>query len=120
MARLVRAITLADGAIYITHGDAFHPAVAPWSPFAASMRQSFEIALAENLKRLPEDVARFSAAREAMEARRIEQRRPVLKPLDLLAQRRARARVRCATSSTSSMSTSPLLRFRFWPKMILL
>lgn len=61
----IRAITLADGAIYITHGDAFHPAVAPWSPFAASMRQSFEVALAENLKRLPEDVARFSAAREA-------------------------------------------------------
>ena len=32
------------------------------------------------------EIIEFSAAREAMEARRIEQRRPVLKPLDLLAQ----------------------------------
>ena len=32
------------------------------------------------------EIIEFSAAREAMDARRIEQRRPVLKPLDLLAQ----------------------------------
>lgn len=59
-----RAITLADGAIYITHGDALHPAVAPWSPFAASMRSAFDAALAAAPQDLAEDQARFRAARE--------------------------------------------------------
>ena len=61
----VRSIALADGAIYITHGDAFHPAVAPWSPCAATMRSTFATALAAAPKELPEDAARFHAAREA-------------------------------------------------------
>jgi predicted phosphodiesterase len=61
----VRAISLADGAIYITHGDAFHPAVAPWSPEASAMRRAFETALAQAPKELAGDAARFLAAREA-------------------------------------------------------
>lgn len=61
----VRSIALADGAIYITHGDAFHPAVAPWSPQAPVMRAAFERALSATTTGLPEDAARFSAAREA-------------------------------------------------------
>ena len=60
-----RALTLADGAIYITHGDAFHPAVAPWSPYAASMRATFEATLAATAAGTPEDCALFQAAREA-------------------------------------------------------
>lgn len=61
----VRAISLADGAIYVTHGDAFHPAVAPWSPFASTMRNAFDQALAAAPKGLADDAARFLAAREA-------------------------------------------------------
>ncbi len=60
-----RAMTLADGAIYITHGDAFHHSVAPWSPYAASMRATFEATLAATPPGTPEDCALFHAAREA-------------------------------------------------------
>ncbi|MDI9402921.1 MAG: metallophosphoesterase family protein [Limnohabitans sp.] len=60
-----RSLTLADGAIYITHGDAFHPAIAPWSPYAASMRRTYEATLAALASTMPEDAARFQAAREA-------------------------------------------------------
>jgi predicted phosphodiesterase len=61
----VRALQLADGAVYVTHGDAFHPAIAPWSPYAASMRRSYAEALAATKPGTPEDEARFAAAREA-------------------------------------------------------
>jgi predicted phosphodiesterase len=61
----LRALTLADGAIYITHGDAFHPAVAPWSPRAAVMRRAFDQAIAGSPADAPEDEVRFNAAREA-------------------------------------------------------
>jgi predicted phosphodiesterase len=60
-----RALSVADGAVYITHGDAFHPAVAPWSPFSASMRATFADALARTAPGTPEDEALFAAAREA-------------------------------------------------------
>jgi predicted phosphodiesterase len=60
-----RALTLADGAIYITHGDAFHPAIAPWSPYAASMRRTYEATFASMSSTMAEDAARFHAAREA-------------------------------------------------------
>lgn len=61
----LRALQLADGAVYITHGDAFHPAIAPWSPYAASMRRSYAEAMAATKPGTPEDEARFAAAREA-------------------------------------------------------
>ena len=61
----VRSIALAEGAIYITHGDAFHPAVAPWSPQASTMRAAFDQAIASAPRELAEDAARFLAAREA-------------------------------------------------------
>ena len=60
-----RALSVADGAVYITHGDAFHPAVAPWSPFSASMRATFADALSRTAPGTPEDEALFAAAREA-------------------------------------------------------
>jgi predicted phosphodiesterase len=60
-----RSISLADGAIYVTHGDAFHPAVAPWSPFARTMRSAFDAALAGVAPGTADDTARFIAAREA-------------------------------------------------------
>jgi len=61
----LRALTLADGAIYVTHGDALHPAVAPWSPCAGVMRRAFSAALAAQPADASEDAARFAAAREA-------------------------------------------------------
>lgn len=61
----VRSISLGEGSIYITHGDAFHPAVAPWSPQASAMRAAFEQALASAPKDIAEDAARFAAARDA-------------------------------------------------------
>ena len=61
----LRSLELADGAVYITHGDALHPAIAPWSPYAASMRRAFEAALRATPPDMPEDAARFAAAREA-------------------------------------------------------
>jgi len=60
-----RSLTLADGAIYVTHGDALHPAVAPWSPCASIMRSAFQAALEATPAGTPEDTARFAAAREA-------------------------------------------------------
>ncbi len=42
----VRALTLAGGEIFVTHGDAFHPAIAPWSPRAAHMHKVFKNAIA--------------------------------------------------------------------------
>lgn len=41
-----RALTLADGQVFVTHGDVLHPAVAPWSPRAARMREVFAQAMA--------------------------------------------------------------------------
>jgi predicted phosphodiesterase len=61
----VRAIELADGAVYITHGDAFHPAIAPWSPYASTMREAFDRAFGARDASAREDTARFLAAREA-------------------------------------------------------
>jgi len=41
-----RSLLLADGDVFITHGDVLHPAVAPWSPAAARMRRAHDEALA--------------------------------------------------------------------------
>jgi predicted phosphodiesterase len=63
----VRSLRLLDGAIYLTHGDALHPAIAPWSPHAAVMRAAFERALAQGASRAaaPTEDQLFAAAREA-------------------------------------------------------
>lgn len=61
----VRFLTLADGAIYITHGDAMHPSIAPWSPFSRSMRECFESTMRAMPAHIAPDEARFRAAREA-------------------------------------------------------
>lgn len=59
---------LAGGRILVTHGDAFDPRVAPWTPWA----REAATAAAEAMERLPESArmtidARFSAARAAAE-----------------------------------------------------
>jgi predicted phosphodiesterase len=36
-----RSATLADGAVFLTHGDAVHPSVAPWSPAASALQEAF-------------------------------------------------------------------------------
>ncbi|MBX3373974.1 MAG: metallophosphoesterase family protein [Phycisphaeraceae bacterium] len=41
-----RFLLLRDGQVLVTHGDAFHPAIAPWSPAAPRMRRTHDAALA--------------------------------------------------------------------------
>jgi predicted phosphodiesterase len=36
-----RSKTLGDGAVFVTHGDAVHPSVAPWSPAASALQEAF-------------------------------------------------------------------------------
>ncbi|MBX3355458.1 MAG: metallophosphoesterase family protein [Phycisphaeraceae bacterium] len=62
----VRHALLADGRVLVTHGDAFDPCVAPWSPWAADARA----AVASVLAQYPESErdsadAVFEAARAA-------------------------------------------------------
>jgi UDP-2,3-diacylglucosamine pyrophosphatase LpxH len=61
----IRSLTLCEGSVYLTHGDAFHPAIAPWSPYAAAMESAFRKALAESAGDRESEVARLAAAREA-------------------------------------------------------
>ncbi len=42
----VRHLCLADGRVFITHGDVLHPAVAPWSPAASLVRKAHDDAMA--------------------------------------------------------------------------
>ncbi len=42
----IRHIHLADGAVFVTHGDVLHPAIAPWSPAAGRMREAHDEAIA--------------------------------------------------------------------------
>ncbi len=41
-----RHLWLADGSVFVTHGDSLHPAIAPWCPSAARVRQSYDRAMA--------------------------------------------------------------------------
>lgn len=36
-----RSLALGDGSVFVTHGDAVHPSVAPWSPAASSLQEAF-------------------------------------------------------------------------------
>lgn len=61
-----RTLELADGLVLVTHGDAFHPSVAPWSPGAKAMRAAWDRCIAS----LPPaeratNAAALLAAREA-------------------------------------------------------
>ncbi len=41
----VRYLELADGSIFITHGDVLHPAIAPWSPRSGILREAHDRAI---------------------------------------------------------------------------
>jgi predicted phosphodiesterase len=41
-----RHLSLADGSVFVTHGDALHPAIAPWCPSAPRVRQAHDRAMA--------------------------------------------------------------------------
>jgi predicted phosphodiesterase len=41
----VRHLLLADGRVFVTHGDVLHPAIAPWSPAAGRLRRAHDDAL---------------------------------------------------------------------------
>lgn len=43
----IRHLHIADEQIFITHGDALHPAVAPWSPAAGRIRAAYDEALSQ-------------------------------------------------------------------------
>lgn len=64
-----RLLFLAGGGLLVTHGDAFHPAVAPWSHRARQMRDAWERAMAEcEPQRRPTLDARLAAAAAAARA----------------------------------------------------
>ncbi len=42
----IRYLSLAGGQVFVTHGDAFHPGVAPWSAGAPAMIADFKVARA--------------------------------------------------------------------------
>jgi predicted phosphodiesterase len=54
-----RHLLLADGRVFVTHGDVLHPAVSPWSPASPRVRAANRVALA----------ALGAAGREDLEAR---------------------------------------------------
>lgn len=61
-----RTLELADGTILVTHGDAFHPSVAPWSLGGAAMRAEWDrfMATVPPTER-DTNAAALAAAREA-------------------------------------------------------
>jgi predicted phosphodiesterase len=61
-----RLLELAEGSVIVTHGDAFHPSIAPWSQSAQVMRAAWERSMST---RSPSErstlEATFEAARDA-------------------------------------------------------
>ena len=41
----IRHLTLMGGAVFVTHGDSLHPAIAPWCPSAALVRKAHDRAM---------------------------------------------------------------------------
>jgi predicted phosphodiesterase len=61
-----RTLELADGTILVTHGDAFHPSVAPWSLGGRAMRAEWDRFMATlPPEERPTNAAALAAAREA-------------------------------------------------------
>ncbi len=61
-----RMLELADGCVVVTHGDSFHPSIAPWSESAKAMREAWERSMAAMpAERRDTLAARFDAARDA-------------------------------------------------------
>ncbi len=61
-----RLLELAHGTVVVTHGDSFHPAIAPWSESATVMREAWERSMAAQPAARRETLeARFEAARDA-------------------------------------------------------
>lgn len=90
----LRHLLLADGLVFVTHGHALHPAVAPWSPRASVMRAAHTTALAHRheaqvdpLEASLEAATRASAAEWRHLERygsRVSISRMLLRPLALL------------------------------------
>ncbi len=59
-----RHLELCDGRVLVTHGDALHPAIAPWARGAAAMREAVLKGIGRVLRErgLPDDPARLSLA----------------------------------------------------------
>jgi predicted phosphodiesterase len=61
-----RTLELADGLMLVTHGDAFHPSVAPWSLGARAMQAEWDRFMATlPPEERPTNAAALAAAREA-------------------------------------------------------
>jgi predicted phosphodiesterase len=61
-----RMLELAEGSVIVTHGDAFHPAIAPWSESAEVMREAWERSMSAQAPGRRETLdAIFEAARDA-------------------------------------------------------
>ncbi len=62
----LKHLHVADDAVFITHGDVLHPAVAPWSPASGRIREAHEKALAALTPEDRHDLAsRLSACQHA-------------------------------------------------------
>lgn len=61
-----RLLELAEGSVVVTHGDAFHPSIAPWSESAKVMREAWDRSMsAQPEARRTSLTAIFEAARDA-------------------------------------------------------
>lgn len=64
-----RQLQLAEGRVFITHGDVLHPAVAPWSPAAGRIRSAFDLAMGKLDPDHPRDLeTRLAIAQHASHA----------------------------------------------------
>jgi predicted phosphodiesterase len=61
-----RLLELAEGNVIVTHGDSFHPSIAPWTESAREMRRAWERSMAAQPALRRETLeARFEAAHDA-------------------------------------------------------
>jgi UDP-2,3-diacylglucosamine pyrophosphatase LpxH len=65
----IRHLQLADGAVFVTHGDVLHPALAPWSPAAQRIRAAYDQAMAAMVNDSRDELEqRLEAAQHASHA----------------------------------------------------
>ena len=101
-----RHLLLADGAILVTHGDALHPSVAPWSPAHERLRVAHAAALAA----MEEDDA---SERDALEARLAASQHASFAEWTDEDAVRAEAN-RCTITGMLMRPWMPLLVLRYW------
>jgi predicted phosphodiesterase len=77
----------AQGAVAVTHGHAFHPAIAPWSPAAGEVSRAFEAEHAAGAGRAEPLRTLLAARAAARRERELDHARPPLAVLAAMARR---------------------------------